>query len=283
MRHRLAGFTLVFVVVAGAARGEVTACTEITSVPYTVTAPGIYCLKSSLQFAGAFHGGAITVQADDVVLDLNGHVLEGPGPEAVTNTWGVRATNRKNITVRNGTIRAFLIGVGLLGSGTSSSGHIVERLRLVANMDEGLSVTGVGSIVRNNQVTLTGGPSNALNASSYATGIRVSGTGVHVVDNEVVETAGVNGGGAYGIDVGGFGAAVERNVVSNGAVGAAVSYGILITATRSTVVGNRVANVTRGLYFYGNATNGLYMDNTVGGCTIPFTGGVPAGATNFSF
>jgi hypothetical protein len=279
---RVAGLTFVLLAVGALARAEVTDCTAISSVPYVVTAPGVYCLKTSLHFAGTFHGAAITIQADDVVLDLNGHVLEGPGPEATTNTWGVRAVNRKNVTVRNGTIRAFLFGVSVQG-GTASLAHVVEHLRLDANMDEALNVSGTGSIVRNNRVTRTGGPSDALNAGPHALGIYVFGNGAHVIDNEVVETVGVGSALAYGILVGGVGVVIERNVVSNSAASAAASYGIMVTGTRATVVANRVVHMTSGIYFYGGSNTGLSLDNTVGGATTPFTGGTPAGATNFTF
>ena len=42
--------TLLF---AGAVRAEINNCTEITSLPYFINTPGIYCLKGSLSFAGA--------------------------------------------------------------------------------------------------------------------------------------------------------------------------------------------------------------------------------------
>ena len=80
------------------------------------------------------------------------------------------------------------------------------------------------------------------------------------------------------------GAVIERNVVTNRSFGPGVSFGIRISTSASKVhvVGNRIANMRNGIYFYPGAT-GLYMDNTVTGATAPFTGGTAAGATNFSF
>jgi hypothetical protein len=44
-------------------------------------------------------------------------------------------------------------------------------------------------------------------------------------------------------------------------------------------VGNRIVNMRHGIALGG----GIYMDNTVGGATTPFAGGIAAGATNFVF
>ena len=77
---------------SAAARAEVTNCTEILSLPYTVSTPGIYCLRTSLSFPNSW-GIVIRIDVDDVVLDLNGHVLESTyvGNSAAN---GVYASNR---------------------------------------------------------------------------------------------------------------------------------------------------------------------------------------------
>jgi nitrous oxidase accessory protein NosD len=276
---RLAGLTFVVLAVSTAARAEVTNCTVITSVPYQVTAPGIYCLKNSLSWDLSAYV-LVDIQADDVVLDLNGHTLDGSGAGPGTGSIGVRAVYRKNVTVRNGTLRGLGLGV-YLGLGTSS-GHIVENLRVDHCTQYGIIVQHTpGGIVRNNLVVGMGGATS--NIGPYA--IYASGAGVHVVDNEVVETVENPGGAAYGIIVEqGSGAVIERNVVSNSAFGPAASQGIRLSysASKVTVVGNRIANMRNGIYFYPGAT-GIYMDNTVVGATTPFTGGTAAGTTNFSF
>ena len=75
-----------------------------------------------------------------------------------------------------------------------------------------------------------------------------------------------------------------RFVISNGALGPTSSYGVWVlnSSSRSSVVGNRIANMRNGIAFLSGAT-GVYMDNTVGGAATPFSGGTAAGATNFSF
>ena len=106
---------LMFLLSAAGAGAETINCTEIAKLPYIITAPGIYCLQSDLSTDIAT-GAAIEVAADDVVLDLNRHALDGSAAGASTEAYGVYAFDRKNITLRNGTIRGFVSGVLLNGA-----------------------------------------------------------------------------------------------------------------------------------------------------------------------
>lgn len=274
---RLAGLTFGVLSVAAMAGAEVTKCTDIPSVPFNVTAPGIYCLNVELS-APSPSGVAINIISDDVVVDLNGHTLDGSAAGVGTAAYGVLALDHTNVTVRNGTVRGFYTGVQF--GGRNPQNNIAEYLRVDLSTTFGLVVRGLGSIARHNLVTRTGGVANSL-----AIGLYGLGDGVHVVDNEVVDTVEGVGGQAMGIRVdSGTGAVVERNVVSNAAFGPTDSYGIRLSQSspRATIVGNRVVNFRNGIYFYFGGS-GIYMDNTVGGATTPFTGGVAAGATNFTF
>jgi hypothetical protein len=68
--------TFVLLAPSAMARAEVVNCTNIATLPFTVTSPGIYCFNASLAYPAA-SGIAINIASDDVVLDLNGHVLDG--------------------------------------------------------------------------------------------------------------------------------------------------------------------------------------------------------------
>src|SRR6185295_582331 len=109
---RTAVLALSLLAVSGAARAEITNCTEITAVPYFINTPGIYCLKQSLSLA-LVQGVAIQVQVDDVTIDLNGHTLANFSGAPAGVGWGITGLNLKYLTVRNGTIRGFGIGVYL--------------------------------------------------------------------------------------------------------------------------------------------------------------------------
>src|SRR5688572_2619705 len=80
-------------------------CREITAFPAVITDPGVYCLSFKHIDFPLTQGALITIDSDDVVLDLNGATLDGTPKTTGLFSYGVRAFNRRNITVRNGTIK----------------------------------------------------------------------------------------------------------------------------------------------------------------------------------
>ena len=264
---RFSGLTLLLL--AAAARAEPLNCTFVTGVPFTISASGNYCLDADFTYVGI----AIDITVDNVVLDLNGHTLDGVKGSGM----GVRAQDRSNITVRNGTVRNFSEGVYL--GGTASEGLLVERMRFAQNGSAGIDVQGRGTVVRNN--VLIG------NCNSPSPGPRWSmsivGTGAHVVDNEVVDTGlGVSGSEVDGIRVA-FAprSTIERNVVTNAAASSSFARGILfLNSAGSSAVGNHVYGFVYGIAL---EPGSLYRDNTVQGASVPFLSGIAAGTTNFSF
>ena len=86
--------------------------TKITSLPYTISAPGSYYLGGNLTYAGDSHG--ITVNADNVTLDLMGFTLAYTGTG--TTYSGIYMQGRKNVEIRNGTVRGWVEGVQEFGN-----------------------------------------------------------------------------------------------------------------------------------------------------------------------
>ncbi len=134
---------VLFAVVLSASpvRAETVNCTPINTVPAVITLPGVYCLTKSL-VTSMTSGNAIDIQANNVVFDMNGHRLGGLGAGLGTNARGIYANNRQNITIRNGTVRGFLIGIFLEGS--SGQGHLIEDVR--ADQNTGASLWTVLAI-----------------------------------------------------------------------------------------------------------------------------------------
>jgi len=148
----------------------------ITSLPATITAPGIWCLDRDLSTA-ITSGIAVTVNANNVTIECNrfriGGLQAGPG----TSAFGIAAESRLNTTIRNCSIRGFLGGIVL----DAGSGHLVEGNRLDGNTNVGIFVNGFGSIIRDNQVIDTGG---STFTPSEASGIHAI-NGVDVIGNTV--------------------------------------------------------------------------------------------------
>jgi hypothetical protein len=278
---RIAAVAALLAAMSGAARAETTICTEITSVPFSITMPGNYCLKTSFSTAA---GTAISVSASDVAIDFNGNLIDGTPAGSGAMNRGVSAFNQKNVVVRNGTLRGFFLGVDLNGATPSSAeSYVVERMRVERGTWEGINVVGRASIVRHNVVLSTTG-TTIPGFGGAAIGIRAFGDLAQITDNQVLDTVEQPGGTAYGILIPGAGTTsgtIERNVISNAVLGPTQSIGIAVFQSRHTVVANHVVKMRIGLQL-GDATS-LYKDNTVGGATIPFINGTAAGATNFSF
>ena len=93
------------------------ACTNtISTLPVTISTPGIWCMRQNLAFAPP-SGNAITITTNDVTVDCNGFKLDGSASYTSTGAKGIRADGRSGITVRNCAIRGFYYGIALLGAG----------------------------------------------------------------------------------------------------------------------------------------------------------------------
>lgn len=261
----------------GTAEAETTNCTAITTLPYTITAQGVYCLTGNLD-TSITSGNAITINASDVTIDLNGYRLSGFGAGAGT---GIYAYQRKNITIRNGSIRRFLRGIYLNDASpyTTSSGHLVEDIRADGNTYLGIWVIGTGNIIRNNQVVNTGGSTVYISA----TGIGAYGPGSSIINNDITNTVEQSEGASYAIyDYSCNGCAIEDNRISNSALGPATSVGVYIYSSSNVMaVNNRISTVDNGI-FYDTGGTGEYRDNLTGADVgTPYTGGTAIGTTNY--
>lgn len=268
LRHaaRLFAVALFGLVLAPPAAAETTLCTAITSLPYTISVPGAYCLLGDLT-TSISAGVAISIEANSVTLDLNGHKLSGNDGSATT-ARGIVALGRRFVVVKNGTVRGFLTGVAISGVASVIEDVVAERTWHI-----GLQVSGQGMVVRRNLVVNTGG-SVCCAFNPGPIGIDADGThGASIVDNDV---RGV-GFGPAGIGIRVFRANdtfVERNRVSNAndqGVWVDMSSGVLLSD-------NRFTTMPLAIHFTGSS--GKYRNNQTVGVTTLATGGTDAGGNN---
>lgn len=235
------------------AHAEVQDCTEITTLPAVITVQGIYCLKHNL-VTSITTGNAIEIQTNNVTIDLNGWKLGGSAAGAGTDAIGIYANERKNITVRNGTIRGFYRGIYLDGS--TGFGHIIEGIRADGNKFTSLRVKGDNVIVRNNQIINTGDTDNG----GIAYGILVTdGRNVLITGNVisgVTETATV-----YGIRVNDVAvASISGNFIFD-LLTAAVRRGIAFQSSANvSILGNRIINEANGSFAIAELTASTGID-----------------------
>jgi len=245
--------------------------TIIDALPATIATQGVYCLTQDVSTAIA-SGNAITINANNVTLDCNGYKIGGLSAGASTSAYGVHATDRANVTVRQCSIRGFRYAV--VFDGTSASGGVIEDNRLSENRDTAISVTGNGHTIRRNLISQTGG-----RPTSAAAGIRLSGDLHDVSDNNIhhVFASGTSGisGVAVGIDLNGSKGTVVRGNRVQGLYrgGTSSAYGIDALGEQTTLEGNSLALLNvgaegAGYGIWGN-TKTACRDNLVSGWTTP--------------
>lgn len=200
--------------------------TPITALPFTISQSGSYYLTKNLTATGT----GITVSSDDVTIDLCGFTINGPG--AIAYTYGIVMSGKKNVEIRNGTIRNFgYDGIAELSSGGSNLR--ITGVKVISNTRHGIYSPGAGSVIKDCVVNNNGG--------SYS-------------------------GNIYGILTGG-GATITGNTVhNNGTSTAGNVYGIY-TNIACKVIGNTLysngASATVGVYLIYTAANSIVSDNTI--------------------
>jgi len=269
---KLAASLLVLLALAlGAtpARAETVNCTAITALPAVITVQGVYCFTGNLATA-ITSGNAIDIQTNNVVLDLNGFKLGGLAAGTGTGAVGIHASNRQNITIKNGTIRGFAEGIFLPGD--ASQGHVIEGTRADQNTVEGIDVRGTGAIVRNNQVVATGG-TTAFGPNASAFGIVVLGSGARVLNNDVIDTVPRGTGTGYAIFVSAQDMVVEGNRLSNATEGVSLQG-----VGDALVVNNRFTTMLGGIIC--DSGGAKFRDNLTSNVTFSFPCGTDAGNNN---
>jgi parallel beta-helix repeat protein len=116
--------------------------TPISSLPYTISAAGSYYLTGNL----TADANGILVDANNVTIDLAGFSMIGPGSGT---SYGVYMNGRRNVEIRNGTVRGFT-GAYPLGGGIcedTGTGHRVIGVRAVSN-GRGIVLRGSGHLVK---------------------------------------------------------------------------------------------------------------------------------------
>ena len=102
--------------------------TYINSLPYTINSSGIYILNASCTNLSVT---AITIDADNVILNGNGKVLDG---NETSGTYGIYVNNSKNITIKNLTVKEFYDGIYL----DSSYNNTITNVNVLDNIWNGI-------------------------------------------------------------------------------------------------------------------------------------------------
>jgi hypothetical protein len=249
------------------------AATAISKVPFLISKPGLYLLKKDLVFTPTIgaQGQAITINADDVTLDLGGHVISvnAATPQNATNTTvgiGLASAPTIHATIRNGVLRNFNQGINMDIIGVPAR-VLVEDMVISNSGIGGIHIQATSVEVRRCKILDTG----YNQALTTTIGIEAFGEGVtRIVDNEVANSTFSGGFLAVGIRT--TSGLVERNRVLAPAV-----IGIDCSG-KSFAVDNVISGCQTGIKSASAAVK--YRGNTTLNCTTPFDGGTAVGTEN---
>lgn len=239
--------------------------TRITSLPFTISAPGSYYLAGSLTYSGTGNAISVNTGINDVTLDLMGFSITGSG-----SGNGIYMSGSKNVEIRNGTVTGFAYGIN--ESGSSGVAHRIINVRAVGNTN-GIYLYCTGNLVAGCEASETGSGNYAIYIGWQAiisgctvtldsgNGIMCSGT---VRDNVVI------GNSTTGTGISAwFGSLVKGNEVKGCATGIVVA-----ASSSASVIGNTVttpAASATGISLTSGTAPNMLDQNTVSGPGTPAT------------
>jgi hypothetical protein len=249
---------------------DTTLGTVINSLPYTITKGGVYYLSRNINYE-ALSGTAISINTDNVVIDLNHYQLTALSGSNNTAVGFGCSLGYGPITIKNGAIAGFQTGIALVANRAT-----VTDMQVTNNYASGIAILGPHAQIFRNRVYNTGGTST----TTTAVGIRLSGTNGTVSDNDVQSTftADATGHIGYGIRlISCAGIVVSNNRVIDVEPAAPASGGAstgisTVTSTNLIFLGNTALTAQTGFDLSG-VTTGKYGDNTTNNVTTPYIPG----------
>lgn len=122
------------------------AATRTIDTCTTITEPGTYVLSENTTFKGGPASVAcLTIRADDVVVDGQGHVFAGHG---ISNTTGISVSGAENVTVKNIHVTDWHRGVSF----RNAAGGTVQNASIRSNA-YGLSLRDADGVTVANSAT----------------------------------------------------------------------------------------------------------------------------------
>ena len=205
--------------------------TQITSLPFTASVSGSYVVMADLTCTACNAGASgITVDADDVTIDLNGFAIKGVAGSGV----GIKVMgSRSGVSVQNGVVSDW---IGFSIDFTTCSRCRVEDLEVFDGGSHGIfmgdssTVSNVISADNNGVGILLGLNGNVIRDSVvYGNDLGIA----FLNDGNVIRDSVVHDNSQFGISIQGDGNVVENNVVRNSQFA-----GIGVFGSNNTIKGN---------------------------------------------
>jgi parallel beta-helix repeat protein len=191
--------------VNGIAFGQ-TRGTSISKLPYTIEKEGVYYLSKNLEHTKNDKDfGGITVEADNVTIDLSGFSLTGYDDGSLNEYYGIYMNGRYNIEIKNGTLKNWS-SHGIYEANNVGYSHRLTNIRAVNNGGKGIYLLGNSHIVK--ECTLSNNGSHGLEVSTGSLVIgnvafNNGGSGLFITTGCTVKDNTVSLNQQYGIALGG--------------------------------------------------------------------------------
>lgn len=247
-------------------------CIAFDGSQRTITASGEYCLTRDV--SDRFGNIGITILADDVVLDLQGHVISGLS-SVQTGNPGILADGR-NITIKGGSVIGFPIGIELrnsAGGGVNTVDGVLVSASVGSNA-AGIRVSGPGIVVRNSVVAGLSG-TNVRGIEVWGVSVAAnSGNSMAIENNRIVQIRSV--------------VAANDTVAHPDAAALAQVFGILVrNASNARIQNNVIADLQPGAggaavgIDFGSAaidfaSSLIYNNQIIDRATLPLSAGILA-------
>jgi len=250
--------TLVLLTLTGVAAAD-QGRTEIgpTDVfPIVIDQPGSYVLTSDLHMTTT-GSSAIEITADDVTLDLGGHVIHGPGPGV--NGTGIYGDERTGVSVFNGTVTGFSGGIRFTGGGTAVGVNRFHDLA-ISHIEFGPGLGFNGGEAHDIVVTdvsvpaMNGEGVGCSNCSLSNVTVRSSYEGIKLNHGTAVNCAAIGNGTGF----------ILTHASLTGGAAIDSSYNGVVAHAQSTMIGVTVS---------GNGGWGFYLDVDGNNNLVNCTGG----------
>ena len=249
-------------------------CTEITQsdIPLTISAKGVYCLTEDVSSGPT----AITIRADNVVLNLNGYLIDGSSAGSNTIQEGIFCQDRKNVVITNGAIKGYFWGVLL----NNCDGAQVTHLRVMQNYGSGIDMFNGSDnvLIAHNHIYHIGGTTRSGFMYMYGISVRSDCPGARILENDIYDVFSPTGGRSYGIRAWSTAGEVSNNRISGlitqgGGLEIPISFigknGLL---RNNTISGSGTNAITYAISVGGIGSSALCADNKVIGFTTATSG-----------
>jgi CSLREA domain-containing protein len=218
-------------------------------------------------------GHGLIIGANNITIDLDGHLIDGVGLDA-----GILNNGFDSVTITNGTITQFDYGI-LLNPGTSL--NIIESMRLESNAEAGILLSdadqaGNGNTIRDNTFAANSHgiwlASNTrfttIRNNAFGGNAGVGILGEFASDN-LIEFNEISRSGGFGIHMmGGGNNTIADNSLTNN-LGAAIGIGEELLPSNNNVVESNTVSGGAGGILVADSTGNQILFNTVGGTTGP--------------